>query len=104
MIRKAFVMQIFPNMADEYRRRHDNIWPELCALLKKHGAHDYSIFLDEKRNLLFATVSIESEERWADVANTDICRKWWDSMVDLMATNADHSPVCEELSEVFYLR
>ncbi|MEF2072473.1 L-rhamnose mutarotase [Consotaella aegiceratis] len=103
MIRKAFVMQVFPDRHDEYKRRHDEIWPELVQVLKEHGAHHYAIFLDAKRNLLFASVEIESQERWDAVASTEVCQKWWAFMTDVMAANPDNSPVSEELKEVFYL-
>ncbi len=68
MIRKAFVMQVNADAHEEYQRRHNPIWPELEAVLKSHGAHHYAIYLDQERNLLFATVEIESEERWNTVA------------------------------------
>ncbi|HAJ1761644.1 TPA: L-rhamnose mutarotase, partial [Escherichia coli] len=54
MIRKAFVMQVNPDAHEEYQRRHNPIWPELEAVLKSHGAHNYAIYLDKARNLLFA--------------------------------------------------
>lgn len=103
MVRKAFVMQIFPDCHAEYHRRHSPIWPELAETLKAHGAHSYSIFLDAERNLLFASVEIESEARWSAVAETDVCQHWWASMRELMVTNADNSPVSCELQEVFWL-
>ncbi|MCK2288341.1 L-rhamnose mutarotase, partial [Escherichia coli] len=71
MIRKAFVMQVNPDAHEEYQRRHNPIWPELEAVLKSHGAHNYAIYLDKARNLLFAMVEIESEERWNAVAGND---------------------------------
>lgn len=86
MIRKAFVMQVNPDAHEEYQRRHNPIWPELEAVLKSHGAHNYAIYLDKARNLLFATVEIESEERWNAVASTDVCQRWWKYMTwDLRA-------------------
>ncbi|ANC39194.1 L-rhamnose mutarotase [Hafnia alvei] len=104
MIRKAFVMQVNPDAHAEYQRRHSPIWPELEAELKAHGAHNYSIFLDEKRHLLFGFVEIESEARWNAVAQTEVCQRWWKHMADVMPSNADNSPVTDELKEVFYLR
>ena len=104
MIRKAFVMQVNPDAHAEYLRRHSPIWPELEAELKAHGAHNYSIFLDEKRHLLFGFVEIESEARWNAVAQTEVCQRWWKHMADVMPSNADNSPVTDELKEVFYLR
>jgi len=103
MLRKAFVMQVYPDAHAAYHQRHTPIWPELEQTLKQHGAHNYSIFLDAGRNLLFAYVEIESQARWDDVAQTEVCQRWWRSMRELMPSNADNSPVSEALSEVFYL-
>ena len=103
MIRKAFVMQVNPDAHEEYRRRHNPIWPELARTLKDNGAHHYSIFMDEQRHLLFAYVEIESEERWDAVARTEVCRRWWQSMTAVMPSNADNSPVSEALRPIFYL-
>ncbi|HEX8552284.1 MAG TPA: L-rhamnose mutarotase [Abditibacteriaceae bacterium] len=103
MIRKAFVMNLNPGQKDEYQRRHSPIWPELEATLKAQGAHNYSIFLDEANNRLFAYVEIEDVERWDAIAQTDVCRRWWAAMADIMETNADNSPVAIELEEVFHL-
>lgn len=103
MIRKAFVMQVNPDAHAQYQHRHSPIWPELADTLKAHGAHHYSIFLDEKRSLLFGVVEIESEERWDAVAKTEICQQWWKHMADVMPANADNSPVSDALKPVFYL-
>lgn len=103
MIRKASIMQVHPDKHAEYKKRHDEIFPDLVKELKAHGAHNYSIFLDSKRNLLFAYVEIESEERWDAVAKTAACQKWWAFMKDIMPSNCDNSPISEPLTEVFYL-
>ncbi|MEZ5426842.1 MAG: L-rhamnose mutarotase [Pyrinomonadaceae bacterium] len=103
MIRKAFVMNVNPDANAEYERRHNPIPAELEAVLKKHGAANYSIFLEEETGRLFAYVEIESEERWQKIAETEECRRWWAFMKDLMPTNPDNSPVSVELSEVFHL-
>ncbi|MEH7549683.1 MULTISPECIES: L-rhamnose mutarotase [Bacillaceae] len=103
MIRKATVMKVFEEFHEEYKKRHDEIWPELAQELKNHGANHYSIFLDEKTNNLFAYVEIESEEKWNAMAQTEVCQKWWAYMKDIMETNPDNSPVAIELKQVFYL-
>lgn len=103
MIKKAFVMGVHPDAHEEYKKRHNPIWDELKQTLKEHGAHHYSIFLDKKRNLLFGYVDIESEDKWAAIAKTDICKKWWQFMSDIMPTNADKSPQSNDLLSVFYL-
>lgn len=103
MIRKAFVMWVNPEAHAEYKRRHDEIWPELSAVLKAHGAHNYAIYLEPKTSTLFATVEIESEERWSAVASTEVCQRWWKYMADIMPSNPDNSPTSAELREVFFL-
>jgi L-rhamnose mutarotase len=103
MIRKAFKMHVNPDAHAEYERRHNLIWAELEAVLKQHGAHHYSIFLDPETNTLFAYVEIESQERWDAVAQTSACQRWWAYMKDVMPSNPDNSPVSTELRPVFYL-
>lgn len=103
MIRKAFVMQVNPDAHAEYKKRHDEIFPELVTELKNHGSHHYSIFLDKERNLLFGYVEIEDEARWNAIANTAVCQKWWAFMKDIMPSNPDNSPISQELEQVFYL-
>ncbi len=102
MIRKAFVMSVNAGCEAEYERRHNPIWPELEAALKQHGVHNYSIFLHPQTRQLFGYAEIESEEQWAAIAGTAICRKWWAHMRELMPSNPDHSPVAADLREVFH--
>lgn len=103
MIRKAFVMQLKPGFEAEYQRRHQPIWPDLAAVLKSHGASNYSIFLDPASLRLFGYVEIEDESRWAAIAETLVCRRWWAHMRELMDTQLDNSPVSLALHEVFHL-
>jgi L-rhamnose mutarotase len=103
VIRKAFLMTLNPGHQDEYERRHNPIWPELQDVLREHGVHNYSIFLDRQTNRLFAYAEIESEELWQQIAQTAICQRWWQHMEDLMSTNEDHSPSATDLDEVFHL-
>ena len=103
MIRKAFRMAVHPGQEGEYARRHAPIWPELRQVLEAHGAHRYSIFLDPRDNSLFGYVEVEDEARWAAIASTPVCRRWWRYMRDVMPANPDDSPVSAELREVFHL-
>jgi L-rhamnose mutarotase len=103
MIRKAFVMQVNPDRHEEYRKRHNPIWPELEATLKSQGVHNYSIFLDPQTNQLFGYVEIEDQSRWNSIARTEICRKWWAHMREIMPSNPDNSPITKNLREVFQI-
>ena len=97
-------MTLKPGRHVEYERRHNPIWPDLQDVLKNHGVHNYSIFLNRSNNRdLFAYAEVESEQLWQQIANTESCRRWWASMKDLMLTNEDESPITAPLDEVFHL-
>ena len=103
MLRKAFRMSVHAGREAEYERRHNPIWRELEEALALHGVRSYTIFLDPETRDLFGYVEIESEARWAAIASTDVCRRWWRHMREIMPSNADDSPVASELREVFHL-
>jgi L-rhamnose mutarotase len=104
MKKVAFKMHLHPGQAAEYRRRHDELWPELAALLKDTGVSDYSIFLDEETNGLFGVLKTENPAALDELPKHPVMRRWWAYMADIMETNADKSPVSVPLEEVFYLR
>ena len=103
MKRVAFKMQLNPGQKEEYKKRHDEIWPELKKLLKDAGVSEYSIFLDEETNTLFAFQKVSGEGGSQDLGKTEIVQKWWRFMTDIMKSNLDNSPFTRELEEVFYL-
>ena len=103
MERIAFKMKLFNGVKEEYKRRHDEIWPELKELLKETGIHDYSIFLDESTNSLFSVLKIENAEALNSLPANAVMQKWWAYMKDLMECNDDNSPISIPLQEVFHL-
>ncbi len=103
MERVAFKMQLKQGFESEYKKRHDDIWPELKALLQEAGIFDYSIFLDSQTNTLFAFQKKKEGNSANQISTDPIMRKWWDHMADIMEVNPDNSPVCVELPEVFHL-
>ena len=103
MQRVAFKMQLFKGFEEEYKKRHDEIWPELQSLLKENGISEYSIFLDEKTNNLFGVMKAEDPVKLNDLPSSPIMQKWWKYMGDIMEANPDNSPVSTPLTEVFYL-
>lgn len=96
-------MKLFPGFEQEYKKRHDEIWPELVALLKNAGISDYSIFLDEETNSLFGVLTINDRLLLDSLPQQALMQQWWAYMADIMETNSDHSPVSAPLKELFYL-
>jgi L-rhamnose mutarotase len=103
MIRDAFKMKLKPGVEAEYKKRHDEIWPELSQVLADAGVCDYSIFLDEETGSLFASWKLAEDHTTADLPNHPLVKKWWAFMADLMEINPDNSPVCVSLNEVFHM-
>lgn len=103
MIRNAFKMTLKPGFEAEYKKRHDEIWPDLSQVLTDAGVSDYSIFLDMRTLTLFAAWKLKDDNTTADLPNHPMVKKWWVSMADIMDTNPDNSPVCVSLNEVFHM-
>jgi len=104
MKRLAFKMKLHAGLEEEYKRRHDQLWPELKHLLKETGIEDYSIFLDEKTLELFGVLKASHPEAMDNLPNHPVMKKWWAYMKDIMESNPDNSPVSVPLKEVFYLK
>lgn len=103
MEKYAFKMRLNHGMRDEYQRRHDEIWPELSALLKEAGVSDYSIHLDEETDILFGVLWRTTPHGMDDLPNHPVMQKWWAYMADIMETHANNEPVATPLVNVFHM-
>lgn len=103
MQRHAFKMKLNPGMEAEYVRRHDAIWPELVELLRDTGISNYSIHLDRETMTLFGYLERRDDHGMDRLAEHPVMRRWWAYMGDIMATNADGSPVAIPLTETFHM-
>ena len=104
MFRIAFKMQLHKGFEEEYKKRHDEIWPELQSLLRENGISDYAIFLDEATNSLFGVMKAEDPKVLNNLPAQPVMQRWWTYMADIMEANPDHSPVSIPLKEVFYMK
>lgn len=103
MARLAFKMKLFNGKEEEYKKRHDELWPGLKQLLKASGISEYSIFWDKETNILFGVMNAENKSSLDNLPSEAIMQKWWAYMKDIMESNPDNSPVSVSLEEVFYL-
>lgn len=104
MEKYAFRMRLHPGKEAEYRRRHDEIWPELVDLLHAAGIYDYSIHLDCETGMLFGVLWRREDHGMDDLPNHPVMRRWWDHMADIMESNPDRSPVAVPLETLFHLK
>lgn len=96
-------MYLKPGMEEEYKRRHNAIWPELIKQLQEQGIYDYSIFLDRKTHTLVGVQKNRGRIGSQQMGDDELVRKWWNYMTDLLDVNPDNSPVTVELPEMFYM-
>lgn len=99
----AFKMRLNPGARDDYKKRHDEIWPELVLLLQDAGVSDYSIYLDEETNTLFAVLWRTDDHKMDELPAHEIMKKWWAHMADIMETLEDNEPVATPLLSVFHM-
>ncbi len=99
----AFKMKLHPGKLTEYKKRHDEIWPELVTLLKDAGISDYSIHLDEETNTLFGVLWRKHGHTMDDLPKQPVMKRWWAHMADIMETKPDNEPVAKPLVNVFYM-
>ena len=103
MEKYAFKMHLNPGCKDEYKKRHDEIWPELVTLLQEAGVSDYSIHLDEETNILFGVLWRTDSHGMDALPSHPVMQKWWAHMADIMETRADNEPVAVPLTPVFHM-
>lgn len=104
MQRHAFKMFLNHGMSMEYKRRHDEIWPELSELLTKAGVRNYSIHLDEETDILFGYLEREDNHTMDRLPEHPVMKKWWNYMSDIMRYNADGTHVAIAMQEMFYMK
>ena len=103
MIRSAFKMKLKPGAVEEYKKRHDEIWPELAKAHSDAGIFDYSIYFDEETLTLFAFQKLTADHAADGLKDLEIVQKWWDFMADLMEVHPNNMPVFKPLVEVFHM-
>lgn len=104
MQKHAFRMKLNPGMREEYKRRHDAIWPELVALLENAGISDYSIHLDAETDTLFGVLWRRDNHGMAELPKHPVMQRWWAYMADIMETKPDNEPVAVPLETVFHMK
>ena len=100
----AFKMKLHPGMQDEYKKRHDKIWPDLSDLLIDAGVCDYSIFFDEDTNILFAVMWRKKDHKMENLKSKAIMQKWWSYMAEIMDSDETNEPITKPLQMVFHMK
>lgn len=87
---------------DEYKRRHDNLWPEMKELLKKAGIRNYTIW--NVGNELFGYYECEFGAEYAAKVQreSEIVERWDEYMKDILIMETDPETGAQpRLTQVF---
>jgi len=103
MTRAAFTMKLKPGFEAEYKRRHDEVWPQLVMEIEAAGISDYSMTGVQTCALPISFQKLKDHNSSPGLPSLDIVKKWWKYMADIMETNPDNSPVMVPLKEVFHM-
>ena len=105
MERVCFLLQVRPERLDEYKQRHQAVWPDMLAALHETGWHNYSLFLRDDGLLIgyFETPSVEAAV--AGMATTEVNTRWQNEMSEFFEDLGDTPPDQGflQLDEIFHL-
>ena len=91
MQRIARIIHLKPEAIDEYKKIHAEVWPGVLATIAACNIKNYSIFLREPENLLFAYFEYYGEDLEADMAKMaedEETQRWW-TITDPMQTKLE---------------
>ena len=102
MLRYAFTMKLKPGAYAEYKRLHDEIWPELVEEIELCGVVTMSIF-EAGPELLFLYSEARDEETWSRLRASEVHQRWGRMLQPLFVLNDAGTPDLGELREIFTL-
>ncbi|MDZ5695895.1 L-rhamnose mutarotase [Chelativorans sp. M5D2P16] len=80
MQRMGMVLGLKPGKVEEYKRLHEAVWPEVLSMISACNIRNYTIFLKEPENLLFAYWEYHGDDFAADAAKMAAdpkTQEWW---------------------------
>lgn len=100
----AFRLTLVEGQIAAYRKRHDEIWPELEEALRAAGVIEYRIFNQPGDTALFAVMRRKKKHGLDALAASDVMRRWWEMMKDVTVTGLDGVPVLHPLDAVYVMK
>lgn len=82
MPRVCFVSRVKPDRLEEYRSRHEQVWPEMLTALREAGWRNYSLFLGPDGLLVGYLETDDFEAALAAMAATDVNARWQAEMAE----------------------
>jgi len=103
MERYCFTFELIEGREDEYKRRHDEIWPELVRALKDAGISNYTLFRRGRHVIAYCECEPDAATAFGRVGATEVNARWaaWFEDVIERLTDAEGNLFAAE--EVWHL-
>ena len=103
MTRYCFTFEIRPGAEAEYKRRHDEIWPELVTVIEEAGVSNYSLFRRGTQVIAYCECEPDVATAFAKIGATDANRRWSEWFEDIIVALTDEDGNLFEAEEVWHL-
>jgi L-rhamnose mutarotase len=101
--RICFKFEIYPGQEAEYKRRHDEIWPELVAEIEAAGLRNYSLFRKDQEVVAYVECHPDAATAFAKIANGEANARWSEWFEDVIVALTDENGDLFTLDEVWHL-
>ena len=99
----SFALHLKPGCEAEYRRRHDELWPEMRDLLFSRGLVHYEISLHPETSLLFAFIVRRKDHSMDGMTDHPVAQRWRAHMADILETTTGIVPRVDPLTRMVAL-
>jgi len=103
MLRHAFTMKLRPGAFAEYKRMHDELWPDLFAAIEESGVATMTIFEVDPEHLVLYS-EIRDEETWGKLRGSEVHQRWTDALRELFVLNDEGAPDVGDMREIFHIQ
>jgi L-rhamnose mutarotase len=103
MERTCFTFEIYPGMEAEYKKRHDEIWPELVAAIQESGFRNYSLFRRDQQIVAYVECHPDVASAFAKLAGYESTARWGEWFEDVIVSLTDANGELMTLEEVWHL-
>ncbi len=103
MERVCFSFEIRPGTEAEYKRRHDEIWPELVGAIKDAGFANYSLFRRGTTIVAYAECEPDVATAFAKLGPLPVNARWSEWFEDVIVSLTDEHGDLYRYEEVWHL-
>jgi len=104
MERTCFTFRLAPGVEAEYRRRHDEAWPELLEDLRRAGISNYTLFLQGDQVIAYAECEPDTRTAFGRMRRSEANQRWAAWFEDLLVDFVDEQGELHYAREIWHLK